>query len=354
MHLLHLRRFATPSDLPETIEEDYKKQKIVKGHPDKDKVIKEFLDGCYDLVLKPSDLDLIKHDDCYPLDFMEATSGSEMALEDCLEQISALCYTGHSYYSIMKIWTPPGRKLNPKELRYLRRWYESNFHYPRFYNYVRIGLGYDQDLKPGEMKVQVIEFFRESWCDYSSTWEYCCEIYPLETLLEKEKLFIASIKDTAEERDWEMLYWDGISGALLNMDYCKDRTWGESKRVLDYLASRSDEHKHMTFAFADDLDNGYLTQREIRFKYNLLMWAIKNGGYINVIYSGKTLLDLLNGYIERADDFPRKHLRRVIDKITKMGAKSKTEIYAEEDLESLDYENELKKIKAYCSLNEHH
>ena len=43
-----------------------------------------------------------------------------------------------------------------------------------------------------------------------------------------------------------------------------------------------------------------------------------------------------------------------IDKITKIGAKSKTEIYAEEDLEGLDYENELKKIKAYCSLNEHH
>ena len=67
----------------------------------------------------------------------------------------------------------------------------------------------------------------------------------------------------------------------------------------------------------------------------------------------------MEGYFENGNpvgEIKRYHENGVLQGIQRFAAdgSSKAEIYAEEDLDSLDYENELKKIKAYCSLNRHH
>lgn len=320
---------------------------------------------CTDLAITDTELKIFQSEFTYLFQGYTVFADSDRPLTDCIEQLVQLKAPSNDHF-LVKIWTSPGHKISAEQLREFRRWFTRlpDCSHSDCYNALlslQIGIGEDNSLKDGEVRIDVMQYYNEMcWPPrFWFAWISYCKENSLEEILNYQNVVRRLVVEEIEEKYREEAYESTIDCGILNMKYFEGRSWDETLKVLEYLATQTKAYKLMAHEYARSIP--YCDEmEEFLFKCKLLKWCIGKGGILNVFNEGDTILDIL---YELHDSPPRyygdwftdtqkshkEHIQNLIDFARSYGAKTTEEVYAEEDKVEPDYEQEINLIKEYCS-----
>lgn len=352
---IEFTRFAEDYDDPERISEDHYGNRVITSTLSREEVCKLMKEDCTDLAITDQDLELFNHPFTYLFDGYTVYGCGDNPLTECKRQLIQL-YANSNDHHLIKIWTSPANKISASELKEFRRWIalmDDDEHNDTAIYSIRVGIGVDPTLFGKEVRIDWVSYYNEM-CWPPRLWfnwiELCREL-PLDELKDAESDLRKQIGEQILDGYHKEVYEDCIVCGFLNMRYHKERKWDESEKVLDYLSGLTDEYKWMAHEFARNLK--YLDDEEIHFGYRLLLWVIEHGAYLNIFNEGETLLDCLKN-IEGSNPTQKAYIRGAINHITYLGAKTKEQLYAEEDSMPLTYDLEIQRIGDYCRIYKWH
>lgn len=342
-------RFAQDYDDPERIIIDDSGNRLVTYVLSREEVCTMMQADCTDLIISDEDLELFNHPFTYLFNGYTVESCTENPLLDCKRQLIQL-HANTSDHHLIKIWTSPVNRISASELKGFRRWIalmdDDENDDTAIYS-IKVGIGVDYTLFGKEVRIDWVRYYNEM-CWPPKLWfnwiELCREL-PLDDLKSAESDLRKTIEEQIQDGYHKDVYDDCIVCGFLNMSYHEARKWDESEKVLNYLAELTDEYKWMAHEFARNLV--YLDDDEIHFGYRLLLWVIDHGTYMNIFNEGETLLDCLNN-LEGRTPTQKAYIRGAINHITYLGAKTKVQLYEEEDSMPLTYDIEIQRIGDYC------
>lgn len=348
-------RFASDyDDLKNVITDDFE-NRLVTSVLRREEVCKLMKEDCTDLVITDEDLELFNHKFTYLFNGYTVYGSGEYPLAECKRQLIQL-HANSDDHHLIKIWTSPFNKIPASELKEFRRWIalmdDDEQEDTAIYS-LKVGIGIDHSLSGNEVRIDWVSYYNEMcWPpDLWYAWIDSCRELTLDELINAEAELKRDIDSTILDGYKKEVYDKCIVCGFLNMRYSGTRKWEESEKVLNYLADLTDEYKWMAHEIARKLE--YLDESEIHFTYRLFLWVINHGAYMNIYNEGQTLLDCLKN-LKGETPTQRAYIKGAINTITYLGAKTKEQLYAEEDSIPLSYELEIQRLSDYCKIYKWH
>lgn len=228
----------------------------------------------------------------------QVTSLEQSGIIDCLKKLLSMGLHSNFWHYIVKVWKAVGESPSAEELRFLRYQLEG-------YNNLRFCLAHDANLKAGETRMFVVTHYYERCSAYweEDWYEDWYEDQPKLTLSQIKRRLTKlqkTINTEVLEPHKEEVWQDLLNGCIYSTSYNKNRTWKETKKVLDYFKKKGAPIMDGIWEEAHEIYSTLHTKfrfsrAKCQFHLRKLMWLLENGADINAHSFKYTGLDYLVG-----------------------------------------------------------
>ena len=245
-----------------------------------------------------------------------ANSQKEKPVEDCVAQLCMLGAYQASWNFITKIWIHPDSIVPLEELK--KFWltfsncsdfYSHDGIVSRFTveDWLRIGIGYNDQLAFNEVKVLQIHYFTDRWpARIESQWVSGLRhlgVNDLQNLKKELDEYIRNIKDCEGEEAASTVHKEILEGCHISSNISSELSIDDELKKYDYLKSL-DFHcldtlwymcHHMMEAMVKDSGNSPipLSREELDFIVKKIDWLLANGTIPNYVSNRLTALDMV-------------------------------------------------------------
>jgi hypothetical protein len=238
-------------------------------------------------------------------------------VDDCVNQLRNLSAYAASWKFITKVWIHPESDIPMEELK--KFWLIYSL-YSDFYSHkdivsrfnvedwLRIGVGYDQDLEKDEIKVLQIHYFTDRWPDpIESEWVKGLrhlEVNELENIKKRLDAYIQEVREYDGDNVAETEQGEILEGCHISSNIHTELTTEKELAKYDYLKSLNfhclDTLWYTGLSLAASLlqkegDNiKPLTETELEFVTSKIGWLLENDTVPNYVMRGCTALDMVS------------------------------------------------------------
>lgn len=282
--------------------------------PKKD--LAQVMGGC-ELVPMPADaFDGINSPSTYIYEGFIATSRKENPVEDCIIQMKNLSAYAASWKFITKVWIHPESEVSMDELK--KFWLIYSCH-SDFYSHediisrfdvedwLRIGIGYDNNLEKDEVKVLQIHYFTDRWPDHiEGQWVNGLrhlEVKELEPLKKELDAHIQELRKNDGDAVAETVHSEILEGCHISCNIHTELTTEKELAKYDYLKSLGFHcldtlwytcMSTMASLAKKEVENLVpLSETELEFIVSKIGWLLENGTSQNYVKIGCTALDIV-------------------------------------------------------------
>jgi len=236
--------------------------------------IRDIFTGCAVADIPESEINHFEDNATYIYSARTCTATGNKPIIKCLKKFDSLgCYNSDWMY-LVKISTNRNTQLDPVELYEATRRFKFETHF---------AVDYDDQLQDGEVRVFQVHYF---WDDMGA--------YLYDDL--KQKIMphgtLAEIKQSLESKD-EHKKKEFLREAFEWVEYSKDRSWEETKSILDYFKGQGSDVNKMLSQIMNFFCIEKFTPGEWKYRRKVVEWAISNGAQLNRILSDSTHFDNL-------------------------------------------------------------
>ena len=266
------------------------------------KSIREIFTDCKVVNMPQSVIEHFEDKDTYIYSARTCTAAGENPITACIEKLKTLGCYGSSWEFMLKISTNSRTKIDPHDLYNAIKHFEDNDLETGFSGCIDLHIAIDTDdtLADGEVRVFQVHFF---WDDMGA---FLDDKVKQDTLPNGTVDDIKKVLDELPPLERRKL----ITEAFWWIKYSKTRCWRDTKKVLEYLKSEGcDDFSSIIIRNMDNIPfwRKENTQVKWKFKKNIILWAIKNGGRLNIIKDGKSLFEKYMRYLDFAREITEEH-----------------------------------------------
>lgn len=274
--------------------------------------IRKIFGNCKVVAIPENIIEHFEDKDTYIYSARTCTANGEMPLTACIEKFKTLgCYDS-SWEYLLKISTNSRTKIDPHDLYNVVKHFENNNLETGFSGCIdfNIAIDIDESLANGEVRVFQVHFFWDDMGEFLED-EIKMDILPNGSVDEVMNTMSALSPTEKNKLLQEAFWW---------VEYSKDRSWEETKRVLEFL--ESDGCRDYTTLIRRNIEINYFYMEKIssdewKFKKDIISWAMDNGGELNAIKNGQTLYETFLEKVENAREVTKKEESEALESINK-------------------------------------
>ncbi len=331
------------SDNPNVIQYDGSWMELTRYN--KKEVEKMLLDPNDDLALTEKNLSLLHSDFSYEYSLYFANVQGENPLEECMRQFNAMDAFDNSWYYVVKLWQAPGEYVSAKDLRNFRKALKKT----RQLGNLVIGVGHDEALKPGEVRMMLItHYYERCWPQaFEYEWARKCRTLSIKELKEAVPELRQAIDNVVLDKYKEEVFLDQMRDVIVDLEFNPSLSWEEAESALDFFYQQGSPCKHVVRPFLLVAEKKALSKKNdaVAFYLRAVMWALNHGADVNGSSNRQSSLDVVRKLISKSALAPIKDkLREVEAELLKRGAKTKAELDDEEN-SNTDYYKELETMR---------
>ena len=238
------------------------------------------------------DLRLFNNSFSYEYNVYLLHSKSEKGVCDCLRQAYKMGAYNSSWYYIIKVWKAIGEEPLAGELRAIRYSLGKSQQLGR----LEFALGHDNSLQSGETKILMVTYYNER-C-FPPAIEYNWTNFLNEQSLDTIKANIPElhriVEKTYQPEHINEVWWDMLHDRINDINYDSNRSWEETKRVLDFFKKDDTSYIRGVNWCIECFMDCDISQNDPYFYINKLRWLLENGANVNFFREGVTGMDQLN------------------------------------------------------------
>lgn len=263
-------------------------------------IIKELINPEDDLPLTPYKLRNFTNEFSYEFSAYRFTVKGEKPINDLINIIRKFGVDDNTWYYIIRLTTSTNESLSVSQLRTLNNYINVLGH--RALN-KSFAIGRDYKLDPGEVSALIITYYNE--CCFPPSifpeWINVCKNGTLKEVIKTNQELIEYTSNEIITEYKKDFLEDCYSSAISNIRWNSNRSWNETKNVLDYLAERTLEY-HKILQNAYKTFNSLKTPPEKDFYLKFIDWLLSKGVDANPISNAQTLLDKVNKKVTTIKD----------------------------------------------------
>ena len=340
-----LLEFPANGDIPSTnVVNTDDGEKASLNRMSRKELIDELVNPKDDLALSKEDLALFNNDFSYEYASYRFKVRASHLFDDLMDCFLKFSVPSNSWHYVIRISSAQGENVPAKELRKVRHHFESSdirclgSHF---------AVGHDTALEPGTVSVLVITHYHERCFPQQFEFEWIdnCNECSLDELKGKEEEMKKAIEDIVLDQYKEEVLHDQYDGAFINISFDGRRSWEEAKPVYEYLSQKTSYYLGQLRSYCFDLKQAE-TVEGMQYYLHLLKWILEKGANVNLVSSELTALDVIDNGIKHEDDKERVAiLKKAFEALESFGAKSYSQLLAEEREKETDYQEELYRLR---------
>lgn len=307
---------------------------------DSSEIIRELINPDDELPLTRKKLEGLTNEFSYEFSAYRFTVEGEDSIEKLLELFKAFNVNDNSWFYVIRLTTPEGESIPGSELLKLSDFLDNN----RNITLGRaIAIGHDNSLEKGETSALIITHYNEACFPPKEKFDWLdvCrkgEIEDVKIAYRKLAEFIE--KDIVEEYKGDFLI-DCLDSTFYNIHYSSHRSWEETRKVLDFLSTKSKVYREMVWNNLKRICHGD-NSNEVDFAFNYLEWILDKSGNINVIRNKQTLVDYVKSSFTQKPEKNREIKEKTLHFLESKGGKSYSEVKNDFLKDHSEYEFALK------------
>lgn len=263
-------------------------------------IIKELVNPEDELSLTPYKLKKFANEFSCEFSAYRFTVKGEKPIDKLIKIFRKFSVDDNTWYYIFRLTTAANESISASQLQTLNSYINALGNRALGKSFA---IGIDNRLKPGEVSALIITYYSECCFPLSIYFEWinvCGNGTFKEVKKKNQELIEYTFNEILIENEKDFLE-DCYSSAISNIRYNSNRSWDETKKVLDYLAERTlDYHKIIKNAYKTF--NSLKTNSEKAFYLKYFDWLLSKGVSVNPISNGKTLLDKVNEKVTTIED----------------------------------------------------
>lgn len=283
----------------------------------RDEIMQMLMDPTDDLALVEKELQLLCNWESRLFRFYITKSKGEQPLLQCREQLEKMKAYDQTCHLIYKIWLPEGECLPVQDLR---NFAHSSPMGDRYSPNPRFAVGHDSKLKPGEVRLLMINFqnYFLDRCpeDYELEWAEKCETEPITMLMEDFPRYKKILDDANSEwtarlckehtSKWYVEYCKQVYYEYLDcliryciedLQYYEGLTWQNARKALAYFLEFGSSVSHALFNFLEQAEAHIRSEKHsskaVAFFLRAALWALKKGAFVNWYANNRYSMDYL-------------------------------------------------------------
>lgn len=257
-------------------------------------ILKELINKNDEIYLTNKKLDGLTNEFSYEFSAYRFTVKGDHPIHQLIDLIKYFGVNNNTWFYVIRLTTPTGEQIQADELLLLPKFLDSNRNEALGKT---IGIGHDDSLQPGEVSALILTHYNE--CCFPPyermDWIDVCKKGTLEEVKEKEKELQSYIMNDIVEESQEDFLQDSYDTIFTNIIFnpYKERSWEETEKVLDYIATKSDRYKSKVWKTVEEITNSDAWyDRDLSL--NFLDWILRKGADANQIRSGMTPIDYIS------------------------------------------------------------
>lgn len=248
----------------------------------------------------------------YEFSVYRFTVSGENPFEEITKVMELFDVSDNTWYYVMRFTTPPGELLPVEQMHRLTCYLDGLDHKTLGRAFA---VGTDDKLAPGTVSVLLITHYLE--CCFPPEIQYdfvdICKTGTLNEVMEKNAELISFTRTSIYDENQNDFLLDTYETAFSNLGYNPDRSWEETEKILDFLASKTDIYTGYVNRITEIIiscSRDSLRKDEAEFYFNYLKWLLERGVSANPVKRRETPLNRL----ENARKKNHIKLTEIIDK----------------------------------------
>ena len=315
----------------------------------KEEVMNMLINSSDDLALTQNNLSHLCSDFSYEYSLYFANANGECPLKECMTQFKKMYAFSNSWYYVVKLWQAPSEHVSARELREFRYALQKT----RQLGNLVIAVGYDDNLKPGEVRMMLITHYHERCFPpyFEYEWTDKCNRLSIKELMEATPELKQTINNEIREQYREEVFLDQMRDVLANLRYDDSLSWSEVEPIMDFFYKQGSPCTHVVKIYLKNAES-YVTQgglstnlATVELYLKAVLWAVKHGAVVNGVDKKRSSLDIIR-YLARVPALSPiiETIREVESNLLERGAMTKAELVKEENTNT-DYYKELDRMR---------
>ena len=285
-------------------------------------IVNELINKKYLLPLSRKDLGKLTDKFSYEFVAYRFTVKGEAPLDEIIELFERLYINNNTWFYVMRFTTAVGEHISTAQINRFTQYLDNmdNQTLGRAFAF-----GTDHKLQPGEVSLLLITHYHE--CCFPSRIQYelvdvTCK-GTLDELMSKDEELQRYTNEHVRKELQEDFLQDSYDTAIGNFGYCPERSWEDSRMVLDYLSSKSDAFMDTLIPLCKKIisrSGDVPSDHEKEYLLGYLSWLVSKGDNVNAIIKGKTVLDLIDHAIHNNKQADGELLQKVKEILLVAGA----------------------------------
>lgn len=255
----------------------------------RDVILKELVNPDDDLPLTRKKIEGLTNKFSYEFSAYRFTVTGDKPIKKLIDLIKDFDVNDNSWYYIIRLTTPTGEYIPADELVRLTDFLDSNEETTLGR---AIGIGHDDNLASGEVSMLIITHYNEACFPPEEQFEWVdvCKNGTMEEVKKAYNKLVAFIEtEILDDIKGDFLI-DSYDAPVYNISYNPNRSWEETKKVLDFLLTKSRLYLTRVWEMLDRIVK-VKNSEESDFYIKYLEWILANGADANVVKNHQTPLD---------------------------------------------------------------